>query len=231
MTEIDRWCGPDHRHLSSLRHRGPFEGRSFQLPSSLQERANAVLRPNRFCPGRHRSVACLLPAHVSQLPFAVELKKHATWHRGAAALQLPAQHRSAACRPIHRFVLFSGFTKGRKHLASRRARCSAAAARAAWLRGLSSGTTRSSFCGGRRLRMGEWICSTRAYDKVCECRSKDVHPQATTGGNAFCSSPAAIVEQSQARGLPHMVRSYNALALNPAQLCCCQGFSTALVGS
>lgn len=70
------------------------------------------------------------------------------------------------CRPIHRFVLFSGFTGGRKHLASRRARCSAAAARAAWLRGFSSGTTRSSFCGGRRLRMGEWICSTRAYDKA-----------------------------------------------------------------
>ena len=48
------------------------------------------------------------------------------------------------------------------HLTSAWVRAAAAAARAARLRGLSSGMTRSAASKGRRFRMGEWICSTRA---------------------------------------------------------------------
>jgi hypothetical protein len=78
---------------------------------------------------------------------------HRTWHLVVSASSI---HK----RLIQGYQSFGDHYEG--HLASWRACAAATAARAVRPRGLVWGMTLSSGPKCRRLRMGEWICSTRA---------------------------------------------------------------------
>ncbi len=52
MKEIDRWCGPDHRNLSSVRHRSPLvrAGRN-NLQAPCKSAPRLSFAPTASAPG------------------------------------------------------------------------------------------------------------------------------------------------------------------------------------